>query len=278
MTDSYTEHIKHYMGPVLNGLIRRLQEQGEIAQTDLRLLEPSTCDYHPLTLLTGDTTGSHALFMRILQLMALNREKATTVIVPEDEALDLTNSIVSTQLCMDITSNSREWMNIKYFDSFFYDFKLITESKIKIVDAPSLNASLAQASDHSDLDYLFVTGFPGNDPDEELRTLKGFAVGRNIPVLVLNTGKPVDRNDLCKHIETYYHMEKANGLEYKLTVGSYRLKKKEEATVMLNATKKWIDTINDSCLYSMNANAKPDRRAEPSTDVFKPSIYQDHEQ
>ena len=222
----------------------------------LKLLDPADCVYSPLTLLSGDTAGSRALFMRILQAMALKRKKATAVIVPQGEGLELTNSIVSQEARVDITSDKRAWTDFKYLESMLKDITFIDESELQIVDAPSLYASLAHASNRDDLDCLCVTGFPENDPVEELKTLKGFAIGRNIPVLVLNTGEPIDHNDLWEHIDNYYHMEAVEDVEYLLTAGSKRFKAKEEATVTLNSTKKWIDSMDSKRVYSMNENDK----------------------
>ena len=47
----------------------------------------------------------------------------------------------------------------------------------------------------------------------------------------------------CKHIDGYYHIEVVDHLKCRLTVESYHLEEKEEAIVMLNPSKLWIDSI-----------------------------------
>ena len=194
--------------------------------------------------------------MRILQSMALKRENETTVIVPQGEGLEIANSLISQEARVDITSDKRAWTDEKYLASITKDIGVVAKSKIQIVDAPSLYTSIAHASDRNCIKCLCVTGFPENDPVEELKTLKGFATGRQIPVIVLNTGEPVDHKDLWEHIDNYYHMEVVEDLEYLLTAESKRLKAGEEATVTLNPTKKWISSTNHKRVCSMNVNGK----------------------
>ena len=80
-------------------------------------------------------------------------------------------------------------------------------------------------------------------------------LGRKLPVLVLNTGEPLDYKDLWEHIDTCYHMEVVDDFEYLLTAESKRLKAKEEATVTVNSTKKWIHSMKSKRVYSMNGKA-----------------------
>ena len=263
--DSYTGVIAEYVGNAVSDLEDRFRQAGELTENlwagrvrHLKLLDPAHISVHsPLTLLlTGDTDGSRALFMRILQSMALKRENETTVIVPQGEGLEIANSLISQEARVDITSDKRAWTDEKYLASITKDIGVVAKSKIQIVDAPSLYTSIAHASDRNCIKCLCVTGFPENDPVEELKTLKGFATGRQIPVIVLNTGEPVDHKDLWEHIDNYYHMEAVEDLEYLLTAESKRLKAKEEATVTLHPSKKWIGSINHKRVYSMNVNDK----------------------
>jgi hypothetical protein len=255
--EGYVEYIKRYVQYALNdleGRFRQVQEETTEKSEKiwrLKLLDPSNCVYSPVTLLTGDTAGSSALFMRTLQLMALEKKKKTTVIVPQGQGVEIANSLVSQEARVDITSDKRAWTDSKYLASIFKEVGYISKSEITIVDAPSLNSSLARASCSNSIDYIFVTGFPENDSVEELKTLKGFGTGRKIPVLVLNTGEPIDPKDLWEHIDTYYHMEVGDDFEYLLTAESKRLKAKEEATVTLNPTKKWIHAMESKRVYSM---------------------------
>ena len=257
--DDYTHGINYYVHCAVYDLENRFKRAGEITGVseptkNLRLFDPvSISVYSPLTLLlTGDTDGSRALFMRILQSMALKRENETTVIVPQGEGLEIANSLISHEARVDITSDKRAWTDENYLASITKNISSVAKSKIQIVDAPSLYTSIAHASDRNCIKCLCVTGFPENDPVEELKTLKGFATGRKIPVIVLNTGEPVDHKDLWEHIDTYYHMEAVEDLEYLLTAESKRLKAKEEATVKLNPTKKWITSINSKCVTAVS--------------------------
>ena len=261
--DSYTYGIKHYVAHAVNDLHNRFNQAGEITPDyglirHLKLLDPvDISPYSPLTLLlTGDTDGSRALFMRILQSMAIKRKNETTVIVPQGEGLEIANSLISHEARVDITSDKRAWTDENYLASISKNIPPVAKSKIQIVDAPSLYTSIAHASDRNCIKCLCVTGFPENDPVEELKTLKGFATGRQIPVIVLNTGEPVDHKDLWEHIDNYYHMEAVEDLEYLLTAESKRLKAGEEATVTLNPTKKWISSTNHKRVCSMNVNGK----------------------
>ena len=257
----YKECIHRYLNFALNDLEVRYHQAGEGPAEwsekiwRLKLLDPDQCVYSPVTLLTGDTAGSSALFMRILQLMALKREKKTTVIVPQGQGVEIANSLISQEARVDITSDKRAWTDSKYLVSIYKEFSFIAKSKITIIDAPSLNSSLARTSYDNSIEYLFVTGFPENDPVEELKTLKGFGTGRKLPVLVLNTGEPLDYKDLWEHIDTCYHMEVVDDFEYLLTAESKRLKAKEEATVTLNPTKKWIHAMESKRVYSMKEKA-----------------------
>ena len=260
--DDYSEHIKNYVHCAVNDLENRFKRAGEITGVfeptkNLKLFDPvSISVYSPLTLLlTGDTDGSRALFMRILQSMALKRKNETTVIVPQGEGVEIANSLISQEARIDITSDKRAWTDENYLGSITRNLSSVAKSKIRIVDAPSLYTSIAYGSDLSFIKCLCVTGFPENDPVEELKTLKGFATGRKIPVIVLNTGEPVDHKDLWEHIDTYYHMEAVEDLEYLLTAESKRLKAKEEATVTLNPTKKWIHAMESKRVYSMKEKA-----------------------
>ena len=75
--DSYAHGIEHYAAYALNDLHKRFDQAGEITRDyyilirHLKLLDPVAISlYSPLTfLLTGDTDGSRALFMRTLQSM-----------------------------------------------------------------------------------------------------------------------------------------------------------------------------------------------------------------
>jgi len=257
----YKECIHRYLNFSLNDLEVRYHQarEGTTEKSEkiwrLKLLDPDQCVYSPVTLLTGHTAGSSALFMRILQLMALKRKKETTVIVPQGQGVEIANSLISQEVRVDVTSDKRAWTDDKYLESIYKEYCVISKSKITIVDAPSLNSSLARTSYSNSIEYLFVTGFPENDPVGELRTLKGFGAGRNIPVLVLNTGEPIDPKDLWEHIDTYYHMEVGDDFEYLLTAESKRLKAKEEATVTLNPTNKWIHAMESKRVYSMKEKA-----------------------
>ena len=257
--DSYTDVIANYVYNAVSDLEARFRQAAEITPDygitrHLKLLDPVDISVHsPLTLLlTGDTDGSRAIFMRILQSMALKGKNETTVIVPQGEGLEIANSLISHEARVDITSDKRAWTDENYLASITRNLSLVAKSKIRIVDAPSLYTSIAHASDRDCIKCLCVTGFPENDPVEELKTLKGFSTGRNIPVIVLNTGEPVDHKDLWEHIDTYYHMEAVEDLEYLLTAESKRLKAKEEATVKLNPTKKWISSIKHKCVTAVS--------------------------
>ena len=258
--DSYAYGIKHYVAHAVNDLHKRFDQAGEITRDyyilirHLKLLDPVAISlYSPLTfLLTGDTDGSRALFMRTLQSMAIKSKNETTVIVPQGEGLEIVNSLISHEARVDITLDKRAWTDEHYLASVSKNIPTVAESKIRIVDAPSLYTSIAHASDYDRIKCLYVTGFPENDPVEELKTLKGFSAGRNIPVIVLNTGEPVDHKDLWEHIDTYYHMEAIEDFEYLLTAESKHLKAKEEATVILNSTKKWITSINSKCVTAVS--------------------------
>ncbi len=187
--------------------------------------------------------------------MALKREKKTTIIVPQGQGVEIANSLISQEARVDITSDKRAWTDSKYLVSIYKEFSYIAKLKITIIDAPSLNSSLARTSYDNSIEYLFVTGFPENDPVEELKTLKGFGTGRKLPVLVLNTGEPIDPKDLWEHIDTCYHMEVVDDFEHLLTAESKRLKAKEEASVTLNRTKKWIHAMESKCVHSMKEKA-----------------------
>jgi hypothetical protein len=243
----------------------RFRQAGELTENlwdgrwrHLKLLDPAHISVHsPLTLLlTGDIDGSRALFMRTLQSIAIKRENETTVIGPQGEGLEIANSLISQEASVDITSDKRAWTDEKYLASITKHISSVAKSNILIGDAPSLYTSIAYGSDLSFIKCLCVTGFPENDPVEELKTLKGFSTDRKIPVIVLNTGEPVDHDDLSGYIDTYYHMEAVEDLEYLLTAESKRLKAKEEATVMLNPTRRWITSISSKRVYSMNVNDK----------------------
>ena len=93
-----------------------------------------------------------------------------------------------------------------------------------------------------------------NDSAEVLNTLKGFSAGRNIPVIVLNDGVPIDHKQLWEHIDTCYYMETVKDFEYLLTAESKRLKVKEEAEVMLNPTRKWITSMESKCVISTRSD------------------------
>jgi hypothetical protein len=273
--------IKNFLGTIITQFESSIEEQGFLDKNWEKLgrslaLEIDVDIDSPLTLLTGDQICANALFIRMLQFRALVQKKAITVIVPEGGGLALTESLLSTQLCMDITLSSREWMNLKYFDSMCWDFKSIADSKIQIFDSPSLCASLSLASDQSEIDYLFVTGFPHANPEEALKTLKGYAAGRHIPVVVLNDCDPVLPHEFQEYVDIYYHMEEVEGLKYKMNVGAYSNDWKDDFTVMLSAGKKWIDTINKSCAYVLNSNARPNNKI-PSDSSFYPKVFQDYE-
>lgn len=255
--ECYVEYIKRYVQYAVSDLEVRYRQarEGETEKCEkiwrLKHIDPADCIYSPVTLLTGDTVGSSALFMRILQIMALVRKKKTTVIVPQGQGAEIANSLISQESRVDITLDKRAWTDSKYLDSITRSCKAVAELEIKIIDAPSLNSSLARASCSNSIDYIFVTGFPENDAVEELNTLKGFRDGRNIPILVLNTGEPIDPKDFWEHIDTYYHMEVGDGFKYLLTAESKRRKAKEEAEVTLNSTKKWIHAMESKRVYSM---------------------------
>lgn len=266
-------YIKHYVKHATHEIEKRFHLAREGKPDDPRLwrlqrLDPSR-DF-PLALLSGDTIGSHALFLRILQ------EKAITVIVPENGGLALTESLLSAQLCMDISLSSREWMNLKYFDSMILDMKSITDSKIQIFDSPALCTSLSLASDQNEIDYLFVTGFPEVKPEEALITLKGFAAGRRIPVVVLNDGDPVAQHEFREYADIYYHMEKVESIRHKMYVSAYSNDSKDEFNVTLSAGKKCVDTINQSCAYVLNSNARPNNKT-PSCSSFYPKVFKNYE-
>jgi len=257
--DDYSEHIKNYVHCAVNDLENRFKRAGEITGVfeptkNLKLFDPASISvYSSLTLLlTGDNDGSRALFMRILQSMALKRENETTVIVPQGEGVEIANSLISHEARVDITSDKRAWTDENYLASISKNIPSVAKSKIRIVDAPSLYTSIAHASDYDCIKCLCVTGFPENDPVEELKTLKGFSTDRKIPVIVLNTGEPVDHDDLSEYIDTYYHMEAVEDLEYLLTAESKRLKAREEATVTLHPSKKWIGSINHKCVTAVS--------------------------
>ena len=259
VSDDYAHGINYYVHCAVNDLENRFKRAGEITGVseptkNLRLFDPvSISVYSPLTLLlTGDTDGSRALFMRILQSMALKRKEATTVIGPQGEGLEIANSLISQEASVDITSDKRAWTDEKYLASITKHISSVAKSNILIGDAPSLYTSIAYGSDLSFIKCLCVTGFPENDPVEELKTLKGFSTDRKIPVIVLNTGEPVDHDDLSEYIDTYYHMEAVEDLEYLLKAESKRLKAKEEATVMLNPTRKWITSIDSKCVTAVS--------------------------
>ena len=282
MSDSINQNpIKNFLATIIKQFESSIEEQGFLDKNWEKLgrslaLEIDVDDDSPLTLLTGDQVCANALFIRMLQFRALIQKKAITVIVPEGGGLALTESLLSTQLCMDITLSSREWMNLKYFSSMCLDFKSIADSKIQIFDSPALCASLSLASDQSEIDYLFVTGFPQANPEEALKTLKGFAAGRNIPVVVLNGGDPVLLHEFQEYVDIYYHMEEVDRLKYKMNVGAYSNNWKDDFTVMLSAGKKWIDTINKSCAYVLNSNARPNNKI-PSGSSFYPKVFHDYE-
>ena len=282
MSDSINQNpIKNFLATIIKQFESSIEEQGFLDKNWEKLgrslaLEIDVDDDSPLTLLTGDQVCSNALFIRMLQFRALIQKKAITVIVPEGGGLPLTESLLSTQLCMDITLSSQEWMNLKYFSSMCLDFKSIADSKIQIFDSPALCASLSLASDQSEIDYLFVTGFPQANPEEALKTLKGYAAGRNIPVVVLNDGDPVLLHEFQEYVDIYYHMEEVDRLKYKMNVGAYSNDWKDDFTVMLSAGKKWIDTINKSCAYVLNSNARPNNKI-PSGSSFYPKVFQDYE-
>ena len=282
MSDSINQNpIKNFLATIIKQFESSIEEQGFLDKNWEKLgrslaLEIDVDDDSPLTLLTGDQVCSNALFIRMLQFRALIQKKAITVIVPEGGGLALTESLLSTQLCMDITLSSQEWMNLKYFSSMCWDFKSIADSKIQIFDSPALCASLSLASDQSEIDYLFVTGFPHANPEEALKTLKGYAAGRNIPVVVLNDGDPVTLHEFQEYVDIYYHMEEVDRLKYKMNVGAYSNDWKDDFTVMLSAGKKWIDTINKSCAYVLNSSARPNNKI-PSGSSFYPKVFQDYE-
>jgi hypothetical protein len=282
MSESFNRNpIKKLVENIINGLEERANGQDFFPNNWEELgrslaLEIDVDIDSPLTLLTGDQVCSNAVFIRMLQFRALIQKKAITVIVPEGEGLALTESLLSTQLCMDISLSSREWMNMKYFGSMFLDLKSIADSKIQIFDSPALCTSLSLASDQTEIDYLFVTGFPHANPKEALKTLKGFAAGRNIPVVVLNDCDPVLLHEFQEYVDIYYHMEEVEGLKYKMNVGTYSNNWKDDFTVMLSAGKKWIDTINKSCAYVLNSNARPNNKI-PSGSSFYPKVFQDYE-
>ena len=248
--DFYTKGIKHYVEHAVSDLEERFRQDTEL-NIDygiircLKLFDPLDIHTHSsqTILLTGDPDGSRALFMKILKTIGSERKQHTTVIVPQGEGVDIANSLISQEAKVDIVSDRRAWTDDKYISSFVKDFAAVAHSKIEIVDAPSLYCSIAFASNLNNLKCLCVAGFPGNYPDEELNTLKGFSAGRNIPVIVLNDGVPIDHKQLWELIDTCYHMETVKDLEYLLTVESKRLKAKEEAEVMLNPTRRWITSM-----------------------------------
>ena len=164
--DSYAYGIEHYVAHAVNDLHKRFDQAGEITSKDyglirhLKLLDPLDISvYSPLTfLLTGDTDGSRALFMRTLQSMAIKSKNETTVIVPQGEGLEIANSLISHEARIDITSDKRAWTDENYLASITRNLSLVAKSKMQIVDAPSLYTSIAHASDYDCIKCLCVTG------------------------------------------------------------------------------------------------------------------------
>ena len=255
--DGCMKCIKEYVQVAVYELEKRYKQdqttnENYVSARHLKLFDPVDISVRSpgVFLLTGDADSSRALFMRILQSIALERETATRVVVQEGEGLDITNSLISQEAQVDITLDKRAWTDPKYLNSLLEPLTSVAESKIHIVDAPFLYASIAHASDCYNIRCLCVTGFPENNPVEVLKTLKGFSTGRSIPVIVLNSGEPIDHKDLWEHVDTSYHMEAVEGFEYLLMAESKRLKAKEEAKVMLNPTRKWITSIDSKCIIS----------------------------
>ena len=241
--NSHTKNIKDYVHEVVYDMEDRLKQQREVDRRLSPCLELLYCQ-HPkrVALITGDTAVTRTLFTTILRSLALIQKKPTTVVVPEGVGFDLAASLSSNHLCLDITSNG-QWMDGNCYDAIAKGLKVIVDSKLQIVDAPLIDVSLEQAATRANLDFLCITGFPQYDPASELTSLRELAVDKNIPVLVLNTGDPVDHGYLRQHIDGYYHIEVVDGLKCRLTVESYHLEEKEEAIVMLNPSKLWIDSI-----------------------------------
>lgn len=260
--DGCMRNIKEYVQVAVYELENRFKQdqtknENYVSARHLKLFDPVDISVRSpgVFLLTGDADGSRALFMRILQSIALERETVTRVVVQEGEGLDIANSLISQEARVDITLDKRAWTDPKYLNSLLEPLTSVAESKIDIIDAPFLYTSIAQASDCYNIRCLCVTGFPENNPVEVLKILKGFSTGREIPVIVLNPGEPIDHKALWEHIDTSYHMEAGEGFEYLLIAESKRLKAKEEAKVMLNPTRKWITSIDSKCVYSMNDNS-----------------------
>jgi hypothetical protein len=241
--NSHTKNIKDYVHEVVYDMEDRLKQQHEIDRRLSPCFDLLYCQ-HPtrVALITGDTAITRTLFTTILRSLALIQKKATTVVVPEGAGFDLAAYLSCNHLCLDITSNG-QWMDGKCYDAIAKGLKVIVDAKLEIVDAPSFDVSLEQAATRANLEFLCFTGFPDHDPVSELTSLRELAVGKNIPVLALNTGSPVDHRDLREHIDVYYHIEVVDRLQCRLTVESYHLKEKEEVIVMLNPSKLWIDSI-----------------------------------
>jgi hypothetical protein len=76
-----------------------------------------------------------------------------------------------------------------------------------------------------------------------------------------------NRESFREYVDISYHTEEVEDLKYKMNVVIYRSNLREEATVILSAGKKWVDTINKSCAYVLNSNARPNNKI-PSGSSF----------
>jgi hypothetical protein len=198
---------------------------------------PSSKTCPTISLITGGLSVTKALFYRIAHKLTISDEKKVCVITPEEKGQEFIAGLLSTNLCADFSRGNSSWVQDGYLDLVGNRLGMIDKLDLSIIETSSMAEVVGEIPEN--LDYLLVSGFPFQEPQEDLAVLSELKNN----VIAANTGNTsVKRHQLEDLIDCFYEMEEVAPLEYRLTICEQ--KQKASFILKLNSSEQWIEHLN----------------------------------
>ena len=250
-------HIKYFLSSAVVRIEKLFKKDKSGKETrnhvPLGIIKSKPNEGQSLTLLTGHKTAVTTLLTRLLNRLAVEEEEKACIVVPQNCGADLVIQLLSTNLCADFTTANNTWAQGDYLEKILSKrLNIFAALNLSIVEGKSISSSLSEIP-LNEFKYLFISGFPFDDPASELTTLKHYSDSQyqHIPIIIANNGNlQVAHKNHLEQIQSYFHMDEINKLEHQLTVaarnGNYSnspFRTLEKSIVKVNSSKLWIDYI-----------------------------------
>ena len=197
---------------------------------------PSSKTCQTTSLITGGLSVTKAIFYRIAHKLTISDEKKVCVITPEEKGQEFIAGLLSTNLCADFSRGNGSWVQDGYLDLVGKRLGMIDKLALSIIETSSMAEVVGEIPEN--LDYLLVSGFPFQEPQEDLAVLSELKNN----VIAANTGNAsVRRHQLEGLIDCFYEMEEVAPHEYRLTVCEQ--KQKVSFILKLNSSEQWIKQL-----------------------------------